>query len=130
MHGGVPPTTPPCGPETQAPGSLGAMDATSWGIFGEYFPSEMLGICLIFLNRHMYGLQRVLPACPLPWVLPTAVCPHIHRWCAPYDKTWGLVCHAFVGHVGIYQAFFDNKNARHMPTCPFSHQVSQHCCAS
>jgi len=36
MHGGPPPTTLPCDPETQGPGSLGAMVNSKFGIFAEY----------------------------------------------------------------------------------------------
>ena len=36
MHGGPPPTTLPCDPETQGPGSLGAMIITKFGILVEF----------------------------------------------------------------------------------------------
>jgi len=40
MHGGPPPTTLPCDPETQGPGSLGAMVNSKFGIFEEYSKVE------------------------------------------------------------------------------------------
>ena len=93
MHGGGTPTTPPCDPVTQAPGIMGVMDANILAYFLIFWHWHMPPKCLAFLMHPIpitCGLQRVLTGCHLPWVLAMGGCPHICRWPAPYDNTWGL----------------------------------------
>ena len=108
MHGGVPPHTSSHAPVAQGPGSLGALDATSWAFFlifwHRYMPQICLGIFGAPLTRHTWpttcahrlpsamgaGNSCVSPHAPVVCPMCSAMGSGMACICGPSRHLWGI----------------------------------------